>query len=321
MRALASSPLLLAFLVPALAAAAPAERRVDLVDPFVGTKGMGHTFPGATVPFGMVQLSPDTSTADYTLDGKTYDRGVYRYCAGYQHGDPTITGFSHTHFHGTGHSDLGDVLVMPTVGELRLDPGRPEAPGSGYRSRYDPASEKASPGSYSVRLTDPGVTAELTATSRVGVHRYTFPKSAESRLVLDLVRSIYDYDGKVLWSRVEVKGPSLVTGFRHTRGWARDRQLYFAMAFSKPFRSWGARNAEELPYRGFWRKWNVGERFPEMAGRKLTLHFDFDTAADERILVKVALSAVSVEGALANLEAEAPGWDFDAVRARAASRH
>lgn len=320
MRALASSPLLLALFVPALAAAAPAERRVDLVDPFVGTKGMGHTFPGATVPFGMVQLSPDTSTADYTLDGKSYDRGVYRYCAGYQHGDPTITGFSHTHFHGTGHSDLGDVLVMPTVGELRLDPGRVEAPRSGYRSRYDPASETAAPGFYSVRLTDPGVTAELTATTRVGLHRYTFPRSAESRIVLDLRRSIYDYDGKVLWSRVEVKGPSLVTGFRHTRGWARDRQLYFAMAFSKPFRSWGARDAEQLPYRGFWRKWNVNERFPEMVGRKLAVHFDFDTAEGERLVVRVALSAVSEEGALANLAAEAPDDDFDRARAKAEAR-
>lgn len=307
-------------LLAAPPAAAQPERRVPLVDPFVGTKGMGHTFPGATVPFGTVQLSPDTDTASYSRDGKTYDRGVYRYCAGYQHGDPTIVGFSHTHFHGTGHSDLGDFLVMPTVGAPSLDPGRAEAPHGGYRSRYDAASEKASPGYYAVHLTDPGVTAELTATGRVGVHRYTFPKSAESRVVLDLVRSIYDYDGKVLWSRVEVKGPGLVTGFRHTRGWARDRQLYFAMAFSKPFRSWGAKNAEELPYRGFWRKWDVNERFPEMAGRKLTLHFDFDTEAGEPLVVKVALSAVSAEGALANLEAEVPHFDFDRVRAEAEAR-
>lgn len=330
MRAAASSSALLALAAAVAAVALPSGRspagaaspgrRVALVDPFVGTIGMGHTYPGATVPFGTVQLSPDTSTAEYTLDGKTYDRGVYRYCAGYQHGDPTIVGFSHTHFHGTGHSDLGDFLLMPTVGPLRLEPGRAEEPGSGYRSRYDPASETASPGYYSVRLTDAGVLAEVTATTRVGVHRYTFPRSEESRLVLDLARSIYGWDGKVTFSRVAVRGPALVTGYRHTRGWARDRQLYFAMAFSKPFRSWGARDAEVVPYRGFWRKWDVNERFPEMTGRKLAVHFDFETGEGEAIVVRLALSAVSEEGALANLEAEVPHSDFDRVRAEAEER-
>jgi len=313
----------LALLVAAIAPTGRAEalpRRVDSVDPFIGTQGMGHCYPGATVPFGMVQLSPDTSTAYYTIDGKSYDRDVYRYAAGYQHGDPTIVGFSHTHFHGTGHSDLGDLLVMASAGPVHLDPGRADAPGSGYRSRYDAASERASPGYYAVDLTDARVRAELTATSRVGVHRYTFPKSSRSHVVLDLVHSIYNYDGKVLWSRVEVKGPALVTGWRHTRGWARDRQLFFAIAFSKPFRSWGARNAEELPYRGFWKKWNVDEGFPEMAGRKLALHFDFETEEGEQVVVKVGISAVSAEGALANLEAEVPHWDFDRVRAAAEAR-
>jgi predicted alpha-1,2-mannosidase len=307
-------PLLACLLALLVGTPSPAQvRRVDAVDPFIGTQGMGHTFPGATVPFGMVQLSPDTDTAMYSLDGKTYNKDVYRYCAGYQHGDPTIVGFSHTHFHGTGHSDLGDFLLMPTVGPLQLDPGTPEA--RGYRSRY--SDERASPGYYAVQLTDPGVRAELTATSRVGLHRYTFPQSTESRIVLDLVHSIYNYEGKVLWSSVQVKGPTLVTGYRHTRGWARDRHLYFALAFSKPFKAYGMKNAEDLPYKGFWRKWDQTANFPDLAGKQLKLHFDFDTGAGEQVLVKMALSAVSAEGALKNLETEAPGWDFDGLRAKA----
>ena len=291
--------------------------RVDSVDPFIGTQGMGHCYPGATVPFGFVQLSPDTDTAEYSLDGKTYRKDVYRYCAGYQHGDPTIVGFSHTHLHGTGHSDLGDFLVMPTVGPLKLEPGQADQPGSGYRSRY--AEEAARPGYYAVKLTDPGVKAELTATTRVGFHRYTFPESAESRVVLDMLHGIYSYEGKVLWSRVQVRGSDLVTGYRHVRGWARDRHLYFAMAFSKPFKAYGQQGEPPSVYRGFWRKWNQNENFPEMAGTRLRLHFDFDTRAGEVIQVKLALSAVSEEGALANLQAEVPHWDFDRVRAEASN--
>lgn len=310
-------PLVMLALLSLCAILAAQPRRVDSVDPFIGTKGMGHCYPGATVPFGFVQLSPDTDTAKYSLDGKTYRKEVYRYCAGYQHGDPTIVGFSHTHLHGTGHSDLGDFLVMPTVGPLRLEPGEADRPGSGYRSRY--RDETARPGYYAVQLTDPGVKAELTATSRVGLHRYTFPRSADSRLVLDLVHSIYDYEGKVLWSRVQVKGPDLVVGTRHTRGWARDRHLYFAMSFSKPFKAYGQQGEPASVYRGFWRKWDQARNFPEMAGTRLRLHFDFDIEEGETVLVKMGLSAVSEEGALANLRAEVPGWDFDGVAAAASA--
>lgn len=313
--------LVLGLLVSALGAGAePPGRCVDAVDPFIGTRGMGHTYPGATVPFGMVQLSPDTEVPPYSLDGRTYNPAAYRSCAGYQYDDPTILGFSHTHFHGTGHGDLGDFLVTPTVGPLKLEPGRAEAPGSGYRSRYDKASEQAKPGYYRVHLSDAGVTAELTATGRVGIHRYTFPASDQARLVLDLAHGIYNYPGKVLWSRAVVRGPRLITGFRHTRGWARDRQLYFALAFSKPFESWGGRDGETVPYRGFWRKWDTTRNFPELAGRDLRLHVDFATRAGEAVVVKVALSAVSEEGALRNLEAEAPHDDFDRYRQAASER-
>ena len=144
------------------------------VNPLIGTEGMGHTFPGACVPFGIVQLSPDTDTIPHNVDGK-YQPRVYEYCAGYQHGDSTIVGFSHTHLSGTGHSDLGDILIMPTTGNLHLNPGTADAPDNGYRSRFSHDSEKARAGFYGVNLTDYGVKVELTATPHVGVHRYTFP--------------------------------------------------------------------------------------------------------------------------------------------------
>jgi putative alpha-1,2-mannosidase len=217
----------------------------DYVDPFIGTRNMGHTYPGATVPFGMVQLSPDTDTLLYSY-GEGYNREIYRYCAGYQYDDGTIVGFSHTHFNGTGHSDLGDFLVMPTVGPLRLNPGTRDKPDTGYRSRYSHDEEQAHPGYYAVRLADYDIDAELTATERTGFHRYRFPESMDAHVILDLTAGIYNYNGKVIWSSVRVESDTLVTGFRQTHGWARTRYLYFAMAFSKPFTSYGLENDEAL---------------------------------------------------------------------------
>ena len=141
----------------------------DYVDPLIGTDDMGHTFPGAAVPFGLVQLSPETDTVMYSY-GKGYNPDVYRYCAGYQYTDKTIVGFSHTHLNGTGHSDLGDVLIMPTVGPVKLNPGTKENPSSGYRSRFSHTTEKAKPGYYAVRLDDYKIDAELTATPHAGFH-------------------------------------------------------------------------------------------------------------------------------------------------------
>jgi predicted alpha-1,2-mannosidase len=286
----------------------------DHVNPFIGTDDMGHTFPGAASPFGLVQLSPDTDTILYSYDG-TYNPAVYRYCAGYRYADRTIVGFSHTHLSGTGHSDLGDVLLMPTTGPLRLNPGTADDPDSGYRSRFSHEREEASPGYYAVTLDDYGIRAELTATERVGFHRYTFRRAAPARVILDLTSGIYNYDGKVVWSSVRVEDDTLVTGFRQTSGWARDRRVYFAMSFSKPIASYGLRNDEKPVYRGFWRRWNENENFPERAGRAVKGHFDFDERAGETILVKVALSGVSARNALENMRAEIPGWDFDATRA------
>lgn len=315
-----SSLLPIVFIIAFFSIVLPAETGktpYDYVNPFIGTKEMGHTYPGATVPFGMVQLSPDTDNPPYSKDGK-YNKDVYRYCAGYQYNDETIIGFSHTHFNGTGHSDLGDFLVMPTVGELQLEPGTAEEPGKGFRSRFSHDSEYAEPGYYRVRLEDSGIGVELTASPRVGFHKYRFPVGEEARIILDLIYSIYDYDGKVIWSSVRVENDRLITGYRQTRGWARARYLYFAMAFSRPIKSYGFVNNEEVLYRGFWdRAMASGENFPQMEGRKIRAYFNFAAGEGEELMVKVALSAVSARGALRNLQAEIPHWDFDRTRAEA----
>ncbi len=284
------------------------------VNPFIGTDKMGHTYPGATVPFGMVQLSPDTDTLPYEING-SYNRDVYRYCAGYQYTDKTIVGFSHTHFSGTGHSDLGDILLMPTTGPLQLNPGTADAPEKGYRSRFSHSNEKASPGYYSVLLEDHDILAELTATTRTGVHRYTFNKGGDAHLILDMVHGIYNDAGKNVWTFIRVENDTLITGFRQTSGWARTRSLYFAIAFSKSFTSYGFRDdSPARVYKGFWRRFDQRTNFPEAAGRNIRGHFDFNTEPGEQITVRVAISPVSSAGAMANMIAEAPRADFDAAR-------
>ncbi|WP_293715599.1 GH92 family glycosyl hydrolase [Stenotrophomonas sp. UBA7606] len=294
-------------------AASPAanEAAYAAVNPFIGTGGEGHTYPGATVPYGMVQLSPDTRIQSR--------KNGYGWAAGYRYDDNTIVGFSHTHFSGTGHSDLGDLLLMPTTGELKLERGNPDQPLSGYTSRFSHASETAQPGYYAVTLDDYKVRAELTASARVGMHRYSFPAGKPAHVVLDLRTSMYDYPGKILWSRVRVRADGTVTGFRETRGWAPGRQLYFAMRFSQPLSGHQLHDTEQdVAYKGFP---PPGEKDPsqraQIEGRQLVAAFDVVPEAGEPLLVKVAISPVSEEGAIANLDAEAPGWDFDGMRAAA----
>jgi predicted alpha-1,2-mannosidase len=290
------------------------ENLASYVKPIIGTQRMGHTYPGATVPFGMVQLSPDTDTLPYEMNGK-YNGDVYKYCAGYQYEDKTIVGFSHTHFSGTGHSDLGDFLIMPTVGELQMNPGTADAPKSGFRSAYSHSNEVAEAGYYKVKLDDDNILAELTATNRVGVHQYTFPQSDQSHIILDLMHGIYNYEDKNVWTFVRVENDSLVTGYRQTNGWGRTRTVYFAMTFSKPFYQYGNRNySKRQVYQGFWRKFDQTKNFPEMAGKQIRAYFDFKTTAGEKIKIKFALSSVSTEGALLNLRTETPGWDFEQIK-------
>ncbi len=284
--------------------------KATLVDPFIGTGPDGHTFPGATVPFGMVQLSPDTQIRHF--------KQSYKWAAGYRYEDTTILGFSHTHFSGSGHSDLGDVLLQPISGDVRLEPGESERPGSGYRSRFTHEQEKAEPGYYAVTLLDYDVRVELTATARVGVHRYTYPVGKPAHVLLDLRSSIYNYPGKVLWSRVRVRADGTVTGMRETRGWAPGRQLYFAMRFSRPMQGHSLRDFEPLPveYRGFKTPGATAENTQSIEGRGLVGVFDFGSTA-QPLVVKVALSPVSEEAAIANMNAEVGGFDFDGVRSAA----
>lgn len=249
------------------------------VNPFIGTGGHGHTFPGATTPFGMVQLSPDTRTDNW--DGSS----------GYHYSDDTIYGFSHTHLSGTGIPDYCDILLMPTIDERRnfskLDPAKEKY--VGFASTFDHTDEKAEPGYYSVRLDDKKLLAELTATPRVGLHRYTFPASGAAGIDLNLL-----WRDKVLESNIRVVSSTRVEGFRRSSSWARDQVIYFVAEFSKPFSGHGSG-----------------------ADPTRAMFFGFNTKDGEQILVKVAVSPVSVEGARKNLKAELPGWNFDKVRADA----
>ncbi len=286
---------------------------IRFVNPLIGTQKMGHTYPGATVPFGAVQLSPDTDQQPHNIGGK-YNKDAYKYCAGYQYDDRSIVGFSHTHFSGTGHSDLGDFLIMPTVGDLQLEPGSKDDPSTGFRSAFSHSNEKAEPAYYKVLLDDHNILAEMTATTRVGFHQYTFPQSDNAYIILDLMHGIYNYDDKNVWTFVRVENDRRIVGYRQTNGWARTRTVYFAMEFSKPFVSYGFKNFGREDYRGFWRKFDQTRNFPEMAGKQIRAYFDFKTAANEKIRIKFALSPVSTAGAISNLRSEIPSWDFERVK-------
>jgi len=259
--------------------------------PMVGTAGHGHTYPGATVPFGMVQLSPDTRTI--TWDG----------CSGYHHSDSVIQGFSHTHLSGTGVGCLGDVLLMPIVGQAQFQVGKP---GDGYSSKFSHAQEVAVPGYYRVRLDTPGVTAEMTATERCGFHKYTFPASDQSHIIVDLVHNLFN---KPLETAIHVENQTTVSGRRVSTGWGGRRAVYFVMEFSKPFLS------SDIERDGV-----TLTRALEGEGERVKGMFHFNTTAGEAVLVKVGISATSIEGARKNLTAEIPGWDFEAVREGASRR-
>src|ERR1700733_9336188 len=299
-----------AALMAVTTAFAQAPDPIKFVDPMIGTGAEGHTFPGATTPFGMVQLSPDTQIRPF--------KQSYKWAAGYRYEDTTILGFSHTHFSGAGHSDLGDVLLMPISGDnVPLEPGDPEKTQPGYRSHFSHTKEVAEPGYYSVFLSDSGVSTELTASERVGVHRYTFAQGAKRNVLLDLRSSIYNYPGKVLWSRITIHDDGTVTGMREARGWAPGRQLFFAMRFSAPLSEHALYNKEEdpPPYHGFKTPGTSPQDTQSIQGRGLEAVFSFGPASAP-LIWKVAISPVSEDNAIANMDAEVPAFDFDGVRAR-----
>jgi predicted alpha-1,2-mannosidase len=262
---------------------------VDEPLPLVGTDAHGHAYPGATVPFGMVQLSPDTPLQGW--DGSS----------GYHYSDSAILGFSHTHLSGTGCGCLGDVLLMPTVGELHLDAG---SPGNGYASRFSHEQETATPGYYRVFLEDPKVTAELTATLRCGFHKYQFPATDQAHIILDLVHNI---GNDTVEASLKVEGNDTISGRRVSNGWGGRRMIYFVMQFSKPFGSFGIEQDGK----------RLAPETQEARGRNIKAFVNYKTTGNEAVLVKVGISGTGVEGARKNLTAEIPGWNFDGVRAAA----
>ena len=276
----------------------------DWVNPFIGSGGEGHTFPGVTLPFGMIQVSPDTEL-------HSFHKG-FPWCAGYRYEDKTIVGFSHTHFSGTGHSDMGDILLMPFHGTFQADPGTAENPESGYRSRFSHEQETARPGYYRVRLLDSGIDVELSATQRSAIHRITYPDGTAAKLLLDLVHSIYHYEGKTSWAEIRVENDTTVSGYRRSHGWAPDRVVYFTMKFSRPILRYGLINQDNPPYKGFGVKGPLLIDYPLTQGKKLKAFFEF-APDNQPLLVKIAISPVDQNGARNNLNQEQPGWDFAGV--------
>jgi predicted alpha-1,2-mannosidase len=272
------------------ASAAEPENLTQFVKIAIGTGGHGHTYPGATVPFGMVQLSPDTHNDDWD------------WCSGYHYSDSSVMGFSHTHLSGTGRGDMLDVLVMPGTGPARTVPGSRENPEGGYRSRFTHADEIAEPGYYSVILRDYDIGAELSATERAGIHKYTFPMSDTSHFIVDLAHRWGNVP--ILWSHLKIVNDDTILGGRSTDGWASGRQLYFAMKFSKPFTSSDIFSDDE----------KTDSTVREVKGKSLKCLVHYQTADREVIYVKTGISGVSAEGALKNLETEIPAWDFAKVR-------
>jgi predicted alpha-1,2-mannosidase len=266
---------------------------VNYANPMIGTDRDGHVYPGAVVPFGFVQVSPDTP-------GTSGD-----WCSGYHYSSTNLLGFSHNHLTGTGCPDMGNILLLPVVGNLKLPLGN--APGEGYRARFSHDQEEAHPGYYSVFLPDYDVKVELTATTRVGLQRYTFPKTAEAHVLLNLWHGLGNHPTEAM---LTIENDHTVSGFRKSAAdtcfeEAGVKEYYFVAEFSKPFAA-SRINVEGEKIEG-----------KEARGHDIKADFDYPTKAEEKLVIRVALSTVSVEGARKNLGAEAATWDFDAVAAAA----
>ncbi len=290
--------------------------------PMIGTGWHGHMFPGAVAPFGLVQLSPDTSGAPRAIWNGKRDYYQWDHCSGYHYADNVILGFSHTHLQGTGAIDLGDVLVMPLV-EGRNWSWNSGAPGGqaetqieaigpdsgwvfdeseqGYRSFFSHEQESARTGYYGVHLQTPDVHAELTATTRCGMHRYRYPVSssqAQQGLMLDLIHGL---GGKVYQAELNIESNSRVSGKRCNHGWAKDKQVYFVMEFSQPF------NSAQAKVDGKLQTASVGDR---LTGEQIQAIFR-NARGSEPLLLRVGISCTGIEGARKNLAVEIPHWDFD----------
>lgn len=281
----------------------PVRRFTTYVNPFIGTRNQnnglsGSTFPGATVPFGLVQLSPDTKDNPHIP------------ASGYDYNDSTIVGFSHTHLSGTGVSELFDILLMPTVGEAKSLPGNSNIPKSGYRSRYSHDKEEAYPGYYQVWLQDYDINVELTSTEHVGFHRYTFSKRKDTHVVIDLNHTLNKQRtfGKcqILSSQIRVMNDSTLEGYRVLTGWAKLRRVYFRIEFS--------RKMTDIVLFDWNRKL---DKSSIINGTNVRGIIDFDLSKNPELLVKVSLSTVSSKNARINMEVECPDWSFETIMQKA----
>lgn len=264
------------------------------VNVFIGTGGHGHTFPGAAVPNGMVQLSPDTRTEGWDA------------CSGFYDADSTIIGFSHTHLSGTGVGDLGDILMMPMTGSKPLKPGDEGDTATGYRSKFTKSTQQATPGYYAVTLDDYNVRAELSVTTRTGMHRYTYPAASTPLIAFDLNYFLREQSNKKLLLRV--LSNTEIEGTKITAGWSPHQEVHFYARFSKPFLCRIQKDDSFV------------DGAKEAEGTNIRALLSFQPDADNQVLAQVAISSVDIAGARKNFEAEFKGWDFDAVRTAAAGR-
>lgn len=275
------------------------ENLINYINPMIGTSGHGHTFPGATRPFGMVQLSPDTGVEDWD------------WCSGYHYSDSSIIGFSHMHLSGTGRPELLDILLMPTTGDITFSPGTKADPDAGYRSRFSHDNETAKAGYYAVRLDDYDIEVELTAGKRAGLHRYTAENVEAINLIIDLEHSqVTDFisDGFL-----KVVNDSLIVGSHKSRGWGLGDELYWVE--HEVF--FAARLSQPIQGTVLWADDNAQAGLMVVDGKYVKGAFTIPLQVDKELLVKVGVSGVDVDGALKNLDAEIPHWDFDSVRAEA----
>ncbi|RZM33337.1 MAG: alpha-mannosidase, partial [Sphingomonas sp.] len=284
-----------ALALTARATFAATPRTTTAPDLFVGTGGHGHTYPGATLPFGMVQLSPDT-------DVERWDA-----CSGYHRTDTSIMGFSHTHLSGTGIGDMLDVLVVPNRGSVQLTPGTLADPDAGYRQRF--SAEHAEPGYYRVTL-ESGVRAELTATERTGIQRHVFPAGA-GHILVNLSHLVLDKTDKGVLiddASLKIDETGMLTGSRRVFRWAKGRRIHFAMQLS--------RKPDRIVFYGDGDVAQLADA-KGVAGKRVKAVLHYDDAGAAPIVIRTGISAVDVAGARANLAAEARHWDFDRYRAEA----
>lgn len=269
-----------------------AQHFTEYVDPLIGSGGHGHVFVGANVPFGAVQVGPSN-----------FYKG-WDWCSGYNYGDSVIIGFPQLHLSGTGIGDLGDILIMPYMGDIKLDKGIETRQYSGYSSRYSHKNEKVSPGYYAVKLDDYGVEVELTASERVGYHKYKFPQGENARIIIDLKEGIND---KSTDTYIELTDQYTIKGYRSSSGWAKKQQVFFAIRSSIPVEMFGVYENNK----------QISDKKGKGESIKGVITF---ARAPEEISLKVGISPVSADNALANIKVETPDWDFEKVKREASDK-